>query len=1051
MAFRALIDSFFSCNHDEQSEAEVTIKYLCENELESFLSSVFEIICVDDVQLQTRAICLLYTQVKRNSNFFRLDIVGPFSSSFVPVFVDLLLKQSSSENSKNFLVSIMAELMIYYVREVHCCQLNLFCLQLLNENTMIAPHILHCISEVYYGYKDDCLFPFEVILFCIQELSFPFSSRTELYFSLCSHYPENDTLNSLFPQFLDAIPRAEIPLFYQLLSDFIEQNSSILMNNLDVFLDFIEKSVFSDLISARISSILFIAHFFKCVSDIIVQFESFLVSIFELLIRIIAEIDDSASWEVDNNDIQPYTIARQVFGEITHTINTSLIIISIKNFYKELSSQSSPKWEDLYSLIAAISEMSPSCLSLLLPNRDQTNDYSAEEIICSFTLPIIRLLENENLHPRLRMTIYEAIDSFCVTFAPVFQTETFSYFFPKIQIYIMNEMNPYVRIHSLKSLASFIKTLSYKELVTVFPEFFDGLLDYLFIAPEQDYSLILKCLGLYAMGIGSKFVDRIEIISQVLCEIYMNTNSNSIAFSVIEAFSYIYSHIHLCDSYVCVAQEFFTVLWNMRDEIYDPNQLDSCDLSIHLLIHSLGENVVSFAEMIYQSCISSISQSIDHVIVKRNEMSVDVSCLIRIKSHISNAKVYVNENQVKEITFSLSIINESIGSYKYIFGSRISEIFHSVLSCLKSDLCLDKMKNYGWLMLSSSISLAGEIGMAHSILFEMLLVFKKEIDSQNSTPFLYRQMILHLDSIINETSHLFDEGLAINLLDSLFYLCNNIIRNNDSKYGKDNMEESNKYKEVLQVAPVLFKSIFVEFKDHIGGYFESKLEPAIMDYIEYIISARFAVEVYFDYIIVVNDDNRFSKLFPLLACLDQSQDPDLYSLVFSKLHESFFRFPLNEASFGDYFQFLLRYINDNMDNIEDYLPFDIIISAFASLIKNNPTIAPMKEAIDIIFECLPIQEIDSTSDTPYSLIADIIEQYDWINKREYFSLLSYHVLHVFDTGIITNDTKQRFNVYLGTMLSNPITRKWFEEEWLSISYGPIEKKTLKHYILANKR
>ena len=1019
-SFRELLKSFYSEGSEERQEAEEKIYSLSQENLPILLNFLIQILLVDDLISKKRSSALLYAQCRRNSLFLTSENLISFWPIFFDIFKQIILTKEIEEITKSLLVNTASEIVSFFLRENEdssdiCNSLIL----IIQENENSIPYIIQCISDILFNVPQNNGFNIDDLITLIQCENASLLSRFNLLLATLIHDNENQILHDFFLPMLSSIDiNNELQIVFKYLSDFVELFPLFFKQHIEELATFLENILDeSKPQETRMQCILFISTLTNYAADICRSNENFCTIVISKLIQTMAEIGDEIEWENDDlNDKSPHKVAIDQFYFITENLNSDFLFQLIMKIYQE--QLQSDNWKNIYSAIIAIASTSSITLSLII--QDEDNDLSKQNLI-EFMEPILILLDTEGLHPRLRFSCYQLINTFCQVMPLLFPSALFDELVPRLQQYVTTEENDLIRLASVDSLLNFIKYSGTDHLQSIYPEMLETLLSFISECPDDTREKFLICLGSYAMGVGDLFSEHVIEVCSILTDLYQQCESgySHIKFTIIFTFSLCIRFTQLPEDLIPIATSFFEDLWQMRDLLYTDEDIDNFRFSIVILIESLNLNIAPYAEEILGTALQDINQDIDATIIRHNDKDIDLSFKKRIPSHIEGSKVYVDESRIKEISGNIDLISAIIKALGNECVPLFSTIYESIINFLNSQYFLEVPFTFALQVLSQMINISNDSEFFSSFMTFLLEYFQIIIQSIAFTPSFIKDFLsivieclqkIQGSDLISVENHQNFLILTTNLMFHLFsQLLNNL--NGKQQFSDDSLSETkliSSYKQCLSNFPILYHSLIQINKEQSFNYFCSQLEQKLIENFTQEIIMKTVIEIWFVFVSEMQDSERLSSIGESVFQWIGSSDDDFRQSLFISLHNAFKSTYLSPESCITYYQFLMQLIQSESLMINSTVN-DCALGALSALVKTNfPLLEDEDGSIfDILLESLPIEDIEDISESVYSLFLDELEKNFQETLQEHFSNIISILIRIKESKVISNDLNAR--------------------------------------------
>lgn len=289
-----------------------------------------------------------------------------------------------------------------------------FVLNLIQNEPSLSDYIISTIvdtlqgSHSYCGYNDQDLLYF---------LSVPSSTKTKfsLLFAHATINPEFIPLHENFHQMFNSITSDdELLEVLFLIHSFAENTPRFFLHHLEYFIKMCCQFALYKPKQIRIQAIAVFAILAESEQEMCRATPLFYQPVIQTLLSTMTEIDDNASWTYDSNKTEPYIEARIALRKICESIMTSDVMKFIGMIVQQGFAQNNLTWQQMYAILSLLNSIRGSAAGFFLTQGNASpTDTDSMNFIRGFTIPILNLLANPDVNPRIRIVVYGVFISFC--------------------------------------------------------------------------------------------------------------------------------------------------------------------------------------------------------------------------------------------------------------------------------------------------------------------------------------------------------------------------------------------------------------------------------------------------------------------------------------------------------------------------------------------------------------------------------------------------------------------------------------------------------------
>lgn len=1015
-SFRNLVHLFFTGTDEQRNEAEIVLNNIAESNFPFVLEYLNQIIFQYDQIFKLRAATILFSYVRHSAIIYTPEIISAFWNNFSSLFSIILIDPQSSERLKQTITHIISEILTYSINKLETNQILNSLISIFNQNLTILPYIITCLSDSLYGIENFSYFSIEDLLSLVQSDCSQLD-RFNLLLSITIHAPDNEFINQNFMTILTSLEIIHLPRVFQLLSDFVERVPMFFEPHLEQFGGFLINIIQNGQNECRIQAILFTNEFCKYCSEFIKSNFEFTNNLILSLIITMSEIDDSPEWLEDINDRNPYAIAYDIFNDVTMKLNSKELLETIIQFFNKQITELS-NWKLVYASLIAISCTSSYTLSNLIEDEDNT---ASREILIDLMQPVSSMLEQTDVHPRIRYASYQVINNFCTSMPSLFSLALFDTLFPILLEKIPFEENLLVKKAAIDSLSSFIKNTSMETLTTMYPSMLETLLGYITQCSDTESCVkLLFCLGLFIMGIG-EFFDRLDDVANVLAQLFESTEDDVLKFNTVITFAMCLNKAKLTEQTLQMASDFLEILMNIRNDLFESEDMEKCHIATILLIQALGNNINDI-EKLFESFLETANSEISFVVLHHYDTGIDVSCMKRIPSPQKGAKLFINEVQTVDVARALKTLSVLVKSVDEIPLNFLQECALSAANKLSRDIFIEILAEHAISLLMQVFRSSGENNeFKRQILSTVIETFITLHSSVILTPSYVNTIVINVSEMMHHAKEISwgNEESATILLKSTMMITERLfdaLQKIVIKKKGDNSTEIeidlpiSMFQMCLANIPQLYHEILLYDRQNSINFFESELEQKIAAMFNDALMAKTAIEIWFTFVNNMTDLNRLSNIFDFLVQCINSNDFDLKQSIFICLHNSFKIIKVDQPIFDKFYNLFVELINGE-SLMTNATVSDCALGAFCSLVTSNHEFTNSKIDSHILLMNLPIESIEDISETVYSLFVHTVSKFpQWFFSEENFETVISHLIQAFECSSVSQQTK--FNVLI---------------------------------------
>jgi len=1013
------------------------------------------------------SIILIYQEAKRNQYFFEHDGFSIFWEGYISLLHHIVYLDSSQENTKRVSFDVVTHAILYFAsRNPSDCSFSDFLVSLINEDSLYIPYATFCLKEVMLLYRSSNGLPYAG--FSLNTIIELLNYKTEplirigLYFGALSQNTKCEELKDYLFPLLNEITVNDLAECFYIISRFSEENASFFAFCLSDFINYVCNNIINGSDKIKMHGIYLLQSIANQEPEMCKTSKEYILPVISTLITVMGEITQNSSWEPDLNDTEPSTIAREAFEDISKAVNGDLFLEFFLGIIEDEFSNPDASWQSIYSIFVAISNISAVALSNVLNDKEEEDNMPRKtpkptpaEKIEPLVQPIITVLNEDNINPRVRYEAFNAIINICAHFYPMFQDANANVF-PKLResVRVFDDIN--LAKVSIRALTAFIKPLRDCTIRKFYPELLYELIeDIQNYSCEETVPLFIECLGVFLSIIGTDSRDKILEISEFFVQ-FLECDP-PIKISSIEAFANSikkYSPNQISEELHPYIAHFFE---NAASSKYEAGRLGFCssfDATIRTLISKLGSQYQQYSDEILSVVFQKLDSLPEVTLIRSYEPIENLSACITLTGPSQEFRAVLEKSVVDDYIGDIKLLSCSIIALELIYLPLYYNTIDIIKKILAYEYSIEEIKETVWQLIYDMMDMVQK-SQDHTILSHYLNYivdsFVNETDNASSPSYI-KSMILTVDKSLkilvdgiwtDETQIKRILGTFTGLISYMSRLKEEKIHNQKEWNALDVADPYiSKIDDALSNLLYLFKRCSKLYPEVTYSYFLTEFKPVVLKYLECEHFRKFALDFLFIYTYRSLDSSVFIETQKMITSLDFSSNPDVLQSLFDGIGRYIEHIELTPDEIQAYYKYLFSILNwDCIINNEYLLAEDAAIVALSVLISKYRDYFDPYESIDSWMGILPVHEQNKRNDIVYNLLADLIaEKHEALfASGDHVKILFEQIGNVFNY-LISENVRRKIATALFPFYTDPANRPLLAEQIFESNFGPEQWK-----------
>ncbi|KAH0790901.1 hypothetical protein GPJ56_005036 [Histomonas meleagridis] len=361
----------------------------------------------------------LFQSVK-DRHLLEINAVPKFWEIFSQIVPNVILNESMPDTVKTLVVCTLSALAVYTYKYNESTIVQQYIVEL-GKRKEFETFVLLAVREIlldgqcFYGFSAEFLMSLILKTLLYNSSIVP---RAQLFFIVAGLTGDTNFFLQIFPQLLSKFPQDQLHSLLSAIDTFSEKHANMFQDIITDFTQFLCSIALNRECSFRNLAIFILGSLAQGDPHMCMN-TPFYQQVFQCLITVISEIDDTSPFEFDVNDVSPPACAAVIFHSICLKTGCDQYFIFL-NQYQDLIFRQDPNnytWQQAYAVLYAFTLLDSASIQAIVPNitsLDPANKAAIQAVlsnslIIQFTQKLVSFLQPSVTNPRIRAVIYRNI------------------------------------------------------------------------------------------------------------------------------------------------------------------------------------------------------------------------------------------------------------------------------------------------------------------------------------------------------------------------------------------------------------------------------------------------------------------------------------------------------------------------------------------------------------------------------------------------------------------------------------------------------------------